>query len=519
MAADMSQATDIQQASGLIVPDLFRYHALYHGQRIAIEDATRLLTYTELNSRVNRLVHALVDAGVGRGDRIAILSENRAEYVELELAAAKLGAIAACQNWRQSRTELEHCLNLATPKLALVSERHAPALAALSHEMPRIVHFGEEYESLLGRSVDSEPPHVASPEDGLVILYTSGTTGLPKGAVISQRAMIARTQIEAVDRPTMPTDTYVAWAPFFHMVSTDRALSTLMRGGKVLVHDGFDAERLAQAVASEQLGWLNLMPGMIEPTLEALRAAQVRPIGVRSLGCMADLVPRHQIAELTSLLQAPYVNTFGSTETGSAPASKGLIPIGVTPDNLAKEQSSFCSIRLVDDDDCEVPDGEPGELTIRGPSLFSGYWHAPEVNAECFRRGWFHMGDVFSRNPDGLLNFVDRKKYLIKSGGENIYPAEIEQVLLSDDRVADVAVVRKADARWGEVPVAFVVKRDPRLTPEDIVGLCRGRVANYKLPKEVRFLSEDDLPRSTTGKIQRHELERRLIDDDAERSR
>ena len=145
-----------------------------------------------------------------------------------------------------------------------------------------------------------------------------------------------------------------------------------------------------------------------------------------------------------------------------------MIPVGEAPENLSKRQSPFCEVRLVDAGDTQVPDGAPGELCMRGPTLFSGYWRAPEVNAHEFRGGWFHMGDVFTRNPDGTLDFVDRVKYLIKSGGENIYPAEIERVMLEDARVADAAVVRRADDKWGEVPVAFVARRDETLSEDDL---------------------------------------------------
>jgi fatty-acyl-CoA synthase len=142
--------------------------------------------------------------------------------------------------------------------------------------------------------------------------------------------------------------------------------------------------------------------------------------------------------------------------------------------------------------------------------LFSGYWGAPEATANDFRGGWFHLGDVFIRNPDATYDFVDRRKYLIKSGGENIYPAEVERVLLAQPRVADAVVVRRPDARWGEIPVAFVVRRDEALTADEVLAACRGMIANYKLPKEIRFVADADLPRNTTGKIVRHELEQRL---------
>ena len=216
------------------------------------------------------------------------------------------------------------------------------------------------------------------------------------------------------------------------------------------------------------------------------------------------------IIELTVLLDAPFVNTFGSTETGSPPASAALLPIGELPEKLSKRQSRFCEVRLENLEGNDAGVGEPGELLIRGPTLFSGYWANSEANAEAFRDGWFHMGDVFTRNPDGTLDFVDRAKYMIKSGGENIYPAEIERVLLAESRVTDAAVVRKSDARWGEVPVAFLSRADDSLTADAVKSICRAQLAGYKQPKEIRFIDFDEFPRSASGKIQRHELERLL---------
>ncbi|HWO13413.1 MAG TPA: fatty acid--CoA ligase family protein, partial [Polyangiaceae bacterium] len=237
---------------------------------------------------------------------------------------------------------------------------------------------------------------------------------------------------------------------------------------------------------------------------------RIEPKGVKLCGVMADLVPPADIARITRLLEAPYANTFGATETGCPPCSSNRIPVGVSPTRLSKQQSPFCEVRLVDPEDREVPLGAPGELCIRGPTLFSGYYCAPETNAQDFRGGWFHMGDVFVRNADGSLDFVDRVKYLIKSGGENIYPAEIERVLLADERVVDAAVVRRPDPKWGEVPVAFVARHTPQLEAADLYRRCRGELAGYKQPKDIIFIQPHEFPRSASGKIQRHELEKRL---------
>lgn len=501
-----------QQAARLTIAGLFRQQAAHTTHRIALEDEHKSLSYGALNERVNRLANALSARGVGRGERITILSENRIEYIELELAVAKLGVILACQNWRQSDSELEHCIRLVSPRVVFVSERYAPVLARIGHGVKTTVHLEREYEAILAASDPTEPAtdQDLDPEDGLIILYTSGTTGLPKGALISQRAMIARGTIGRMDGMADPGATFIAWAPLCHMVSTDQTYGTLTSGGKVIVMDGLDVPKLVQVVAREKIGHLTLIPGMVDRVIEEVRRAGITAKGIRSLGCMADLVPRDQIAQVTELLQAPFRNSFGSTETGSPPATLGSIPIGVVPERLSKIQSSCCLIRLVDEDDNEVEDGSPGELTMRGPSLFSGYWGAPEATAQDFRNGWFHMGDVFVRNPDGTLDYVDRRKYLIKSGGENIYPAEIERLLLASARISDAVVVRRPDKRWGEVPVAFVVKADPALTAEAVVDICRGKIADYKLPKQVFFVAVEALPRSTTGKIKRHELEQRL---------
>ena len=226
---------------------------------------------------------------------------------------------------------------------------------------------------------------------------------------------------------------------------------------------------------------------------------------------MADLVPKALMAELSALTGAPYLNSFGATETGLPPASAVLIPPGTAPESLSKRKSSLCDLRLVDSQGRDVPDGEPGEAAVRGPTVFSGYWNAEETNARDFRDGWFRMGDLFRRNPDGSYDFVDRAKYMIKSGGENIYPAEIERVLLADPRVSDAAVLRKRDDRWGEVPVAYVSRKDESLSEKDVEALCRASLAGYKRPKEVHFIAFEDFPRSTTGKILRHEMEAKMV--------
>jgi fatty-acyl-CoA synthase len=389
-----------------------------------------------------------------------------------------------------------------------VSPRFVTALADAEHWGATV--FGDEYEATLAHAEPLAEDWPVDLEDPLLMLFTSGTTGLPKAALISHRAEIARNLVLRAEYGIASRDTFVAWSPLYHMGGVDYSLSTLMSGGKVIVVDGYDPGKLREIVEREPIGWLLLMPGMVAAFADELEKHGTKPKGVKLCGVMADLVPPAEIARVTRLLDAPYANTFGATETGCPPGSASPIPIGVVPTRLSKEQSPYCEIRLVDADDRDVPIGAPGELCIRGPTLFSGYFRADESNTHDFRGGWFHLGDVFVRNSEGTLDFVDRVKYLIKSGGENIYPAEIERVLLQDPRVVEAAVVRRKDAKWGEIPIAFVARRDERLKKNDLIELCRSELARYKLPKDVLFIAADEFPRSASGKILRHELEKRL---------
>jgi acyl-CoA synthetase (AMP-forming)/AMP-acid ligase II len=515
-------ADHVTRAARSTVGSLFRARVRQFPARIAIENAAgsnmggsdmggpARLDYRELDARVARLAGALAAQGVARGDRVALLSENRPEYLEVLLAAARLGASVACQNWRLTAAELAHCIELVSPRVLIASQRHADRIAERVAGVERRILLGEPYERALASATPHEGDDAAEPEDALLILYTSGTTGLPKGAVVSHRAEVARNMVVRAEFGIAPHDTFPAWSPLYHMGAAEPALGALMSGGKVITLDGFDAAKLADLVESDPLGWLLLMPGMVGTFADELERRRVQPRGVKLCGVMADLVPPADIARVTRLLDAPYANTFGATETGCPPCSSNRIPIGITPTRLSKEQSPFCEIRLVDADDREVPDGAPGELCIRGPTLFSGYYRAEKANAEDFRGGWFHMGDVFVRNADGTLDFVDRVKYLIKSGGENIYPAEIERVILQDERVSDAAVVRRADPKWGEVPVAFVARNTEHLEAADLYRRCRRDLAGYKQPKDIFFIKAEEFPRSASGKIQRHELEKRL---------
>ena len=491
--------------TGATVYGLFAMRARTRPQALALVSGPERLDYRTLLARVDQVAADLAGRGVVRGDRVAILSENTIHYTAVQLACAKLGAMAACQNWRLADSELAHCLTLVSPKLLLASARYMARAAGLGLDLPCL------NISTLGQDAGEHVDCAATPEDGLLIIYTSGTTGLPKAAVISHRAEIARMSVLRMDLGWRPGDAYLAWAPMFHMGGTEHLLATLMAGDTGIIVDGFDVEAIVDALEAYRLGWLLLVPATIEPLLERLSVRQARVKGVGVVGCMADLVPAATITALCKALDAPFLNSFGATETGMPPLSAGVLQLGNGLGRYPKQLSSLTELELVNQQGGRVQPGETGEARVRGATLFSGYWQADGVRADAFHDGWFHMGDLFRNTGEGY-EFVGRSKYLIKSGGENIYPAEIERVLLADARIADAVVVRRPDERWGECPVAVVVPADAGLDADAVLALCGASLASYKRPRDVVFAHAQDMPRSASGKIIREAVEAMLAD-------
>jgi fatty-acyl-CoA synthase len=473
----------------------------------ALIHADTVWDYAEVQRRVDSSAASLRSMGIGRGDRVAVLSENSPLYTIVQLACAKLGAMVACMNWRLREAELAACLEVVMPKALLHSPRYAEVSARLAVAVPEMRPLSDACPV---SGVPDTSPGEAQPEDGLLIIFTSGTTGLPKAAVISHRAHIARMQVLQDDLGLDAGDAFIAWSPMFHMGGSEHSLSSLMFGAPVVVQDGLDVPAMARVLAERRVGWLLLVPATVEPLLQHLADASTPLAGIKVIGCMPDLMPSDTVRSAIRVLRAPFLNSFGSTETGLPPLSGGLLKDPAGDLDLGKRMNSGCELRLVAPDGSTVPEGAIGEAWVRGENVFTGYFRDGGVDRSVLRDGWFPMGDLLMRDEGGAYRFMGRSKYLIKSGGENIYPAEIEGVLLVDPRVEDAVVVRRADPRWGEVPVVFVVRRDPRLTREEVEDLCRAAIASYKVPKDVHFVAETDLPRNASGKIVREELEKRL---------
>jgi len=500
------------QAMQLKVADLFCKQVQIRATCPAVIHGDAVVTYAEFDQRTTQLANALVSSGVGHGDRVAVLSQNDPVFLEVSIAAAKIGAIVATQNWRLSGAELKHCFDLVEPALTFVSNRFSDTLQAATQGAYRTVQIGSDYDAFVEGGSTAPLVTTADPEDGMLIVYTSGTTGLPKGALISQRALIARAQQYCTEFGIDPEDTFFAYSPMFHIASADLAIATLMIGGTVHVADGLDYPLMRRLLTEEKLSNLIFFPGMVGPVLEELAKMNGPVRSLKKFGALADLFPAREIAAMTTAMNKEYCNTYASTETGMAPGCGGRIPIGEVPKTYSKTESNFCLVRLIAEDGQEAPVGTKGELVMRGPTLFSGYWRNDAATQEAFAGGWYHTGDVFRRNEDGTLDYIDRMKYLVKSGGENIYPAEIERVVLQDPGVVEALVVRRSDPKWGEVPVLVVTVEGRGVTEQSLIDRCLANLAKYKSPKVIFFVPADFWPRNNTGKIVRRDVEQWVVE-------
>jgi len=511
----MEKISDLIKASSEVsVAELFEVQVSRNSKSMAVINTDgRIYSYEEFLVRTLKLSSLLLSYGLKPKDRVAIISENRSEYLELQIACAKVGAIVAAINWRLSQDEIQYCIDLVEPELIFFSERFEEKYSCLKLKNKNCIKIESDYEKELLKCKLYSGESIGRGEDPLIILFTSGTTGYPKGAVISHRAVIARIMYCCMEYGINSEDIFPAWPPMFHMASTDLAIGSLIIGGSVAFIDGFKSLKIIQLIKEFKISWLVLMPGMLEKFIKDLLNNPIKPKNIKIMGAMADLIPKKQIVQITSLLRTPYFNSFGSTETGLPPASGSFIPINSLNYSLSKTQSSLCEVKLVNDDDEEVGFGIPGECKLKSPTLFSGYWNAETINKEEFKNGWFHMGDVMKRNVNGSLDFVDRKKYLIKSGGENIYPAEIERVLLSHKNVFEAIVVKSKSVEWGETPVALVAisnEEEFEVIQKELIDMCRNKLAGYKQPKTILHINKEKIPRSTTGKVQRHIVEAML---------
>ncbi|GAC1390784.1 MAG: class I adenylate-forming enzyme family protein [Variovorax sp.] len=520
LSAPASWRDDAALASDITLDAMFRRAFSAFADRVAVSWDDGRRSYAEVGDRAWRLANALRAQGYGRGDTIAVLSETRPEYIECYAALAALGVTVATLNIRLHPQELAACLRKCRPAALLVSDTLAAVAAGLRADAPGIRHwiaFGtvpgfDDYEALLRDSTPDEPPRVARGDDIHNILFTSGTTGQPKGALISQRAAATRGLRLAQWFGLTQNDGFVGWLPLFHCGGDESLYATFLTGGIYATFPRADVVQMFRLIERDRLSWTLLLPGVLTDFLNHPLRSQHDLSSLRFAIGYANMMPQ-VIADITAACGIDFYDAFGQSEVSYLLAHRRSGPGEMPP--LRKLPSPLLEIRIVDDAMNDLPVGQPGECVVRGPSVMSGYLDDDAANAEVFHGGWLHTGDLLRRETDGTLTFVDRKRYLIKTGGENVYPAEVEAVVGLHPAVQEVCVFGVPDAHWGEAIKAVLVLRPGRAADrQEIVAWCRERLAGYKRPRYLQFVRSEELPRSTTGKLQRHELARLALDDE-----
>ena len=466
-------------------------------------------TYAASGDRMTRLANALVAEGVGPGDRVAVLGLNSVDLLEAYIAVLRAGGICVPVNFRLVATEVAYALADSGAAVAIADTATAPLLRDALPDAPgvrRTITIGGDLEEVLA-AADPAYRELAVPDEATAfIMYTSGTTGAPKGAMLSHRNLYlhAFSSTMHMGGPGGP-GVWLSGTPLFHIAGVAGFLPSLFAGGTTVIppSTGFDPDATLAILERERVTGCFFVPAQWaaicarvpaqERDLSALRKCSwgAAPASDTLLRSMIETFPDAEI-----------ITSFGQTEcspvTTTLRGEDAVRKIGSVGTPMINVE-----VRVVDDDMRDVAPGEVGEIVYRGPLVMSGYWNKPAETAEAFRGGWFHSGDLVRQDPDGYYYVVDRKKDMIISGGENIYCAEVENVLAGHPQVADVALIGVPDERWGETPLAVIVPADPDDPPtaDAIDDHCRERLARYKRPRRIALV--DALPRNATGKVQK----------------
>ncbi|WP_369386720.1 o-succinylbenzoate--CoA ligase [Streptomyces sp. CG1] len=469
--------------------------------RTALIHEERPTDYRTLHTRVTRLAHALHARGIRRGDRIAHFGPNHPAYLETLFAAGTLGAVFVPLNTRLAGPEIAYQLADSGAR-ALV---HGPAQAGLVAELAgstdvRIrVETGDAYEQALAAASDEPIDEPVTPDDTCIIMYTSGTTGRPKGAMLTHGNLTWNAVNVLIDHDLIADERALVSAPLFHTAGLNMlTLPVLLKGGTCVLVEAFDPEATFDLIERHRITFMFGVPTMFDRIARHPRWAAADLSSLRILTCGGSPVPTPLIAAYQER-GLTFLQGYGMTE--AAPGTLFLdAEHAVGKAGSAGVPHFFSDVRVVRPDLTPVDVGETGEVMVRGPHVMPGYWGLPEETEAAFADGWFRSGDAARVDEDGYVRIVDRIKDMIISGGENIYPAEIEDLLLAHPGIAECAVIGVPDDTWGEVPCAVVVPAAGiGLDPEEVLASLAGRLAKYKIPKSV--VVTDELPRTASGKL------------------
>jgi long-chain acyl-CoA synthetase len=479
----------------------------------------RKFSYVEFQAAVDRAAAMLVSQGIGKGDVVSLLMPNSAEYIIAYFACWKIGALAGPVNSLLKEHEIEFVMNNSEAKAILVNSEFRDRIESVKGQLPSlqsVIIFDDEAEATAGYAgfQPAGTPEACVPDDDAIIIYTSGTTGKPKGCLLTHRNIIANARQISQWLSFSESDRLLTIMPLFHMNAVSvTTMSALYAGGATVISPKFSAKKFWNVISDYQITSFGSVATMLSMLLntypdgvpEGLKTDQLRFAMCGSAPVPAEVMKKFEetfscpVIEGYGLSESTCRSTFNPPDERRRPGSCGM-PIGN-------------EMKVVDDDDNEVADGELGEIVLRGENILKGYFKNPEATAQAFRGGWFHTGDVGYRDKEGFFFIVDRKSDMIIRGGENIYPREIDEVLYQHPAVAAAATIGVPDQLYGEEVAAFVVLKEGKLaTAEELIAHCQSELADYKCPKSIQLVK--DIPKGPTGKLLKRELARLYADAD-----
>jgi acyl-CoA synthetase (AMP-forming)/AMP-acid ligase II len=490
------------------VYDIFKRNAILYGSDTALVSGENRITFARLIEQVNALATGLAHRGVSKGDRVGILGLNHEYFFHLFGAVSALGAVLSPINWRLSNEEIQYILKDASPSVLVVDQNQEARVKELADADTSVVpvdniygfdnncQYFPEIKDIM-KSVQDFVPESVTQNDDFCIIYTAAVEGYPRGAVLSHQNIIAGNMQTIGAWGLTRSDAYLNMLPLFHITGLNLCMSVLHAGGKNVVMEKFDAKTALELTQTEKISVMGSFSPIMSRLSEEVKKGNYDTSSLKNL---TGLEQPDIITEFQEKTGSTFWPLYGQSETSGTIT---LAPFNERPGSAGRP-ALLSEIALVDDTDTPVPTGEAGEIVVRGPMVFNGYWHQEELNRKTFKNQWHHTGDLAKFDDDGYLWFVSRKpeKELIKPGGENVYPAEVEEVIRQHPDIETVSVIGVPDPEFGEgIKAVCVLKKGKTLEAKDLINYVAGKIARYKKPRYVDFVTA--LPLTPSGAIDR----------------